>query len=130
MKKIIFYTNQYFGQIGGEDKAGVSPELISGSIGAANAFAGLLSTAEISSTIVCGDNYYAENIETAREYICSLIEKEGADMLIAGPAFNAGRFGMACGDICTAVAEKFNIPTLGQTRRICTYCAGKRRYRA
>ena len=29
---------------------------------------------------------------------------------MAGPAFNAGRYGVACGDVCTAVTEALGIP--------------------
>ena len=112
MKRIVFYTNQYFGQIGGEDKAHVPPEMKKEPVGVAAALAGLLEDCEIAGTIVCGDNYYSENVEEARKFICSEIEKIKPDMLIAGPAFNAGRFGMACGDICAIASEKFNIPTV------------------
>ncbi len=31
---------------------------------------------------------------------------------MAGPAFNAGRYGTACGAVCAAVAEKFGIPVV------------------
>jgi len=34
------------------------------------------------------------------------------DILIAGPAYNAGRYGTACGAICKAVKENLNIPTV------------------
>ena len=38
MKKILFYTNQFFGQIGGEDKAGITPRLVDEVVGTANLF--------------------------------------------------------------------------------------------
>jgi glycine reductase len=41
-----------------------------------------------------------------------MIEKHKPDVFVAGPAFNAGRYGMACGTICKAVTEKLNIPTV------------------
>lgn len=108
VKKVVFYTNQFFGQIGGEEHAGTPPFVKGGCIGPANLLNENLE-GEIVATIVCGDNYYAENIETAREFICGEIGKIKPDMLIAGPAFNAGRFGVACGDICAAVEERFGI---------------------
>ncbi len=111
MKKILYYTNQFFGQIGGEDKAGVPPEIHEGMIGSANAFNGKLD-GEIVATIICGDNYYAENMEEAKNTIFKEIEKIKPDLFIAGPAFNAGRFGIACGDLCANIEEKYNIPTL------------------
>ena len=111
MKKIVFYTNQFFGQIGGEDQAGVPPSFREGPVGPANLLAETLK-GEITATVICGDNYYAENIEKVREVIFGELEKLRPDMLIAGPAFNAGRFGVACGDICSAVSERLGIPTV------------------
>ena len=62
MKKILFYTNQFFGQIGGEDMAYAEPQVFEGMHGSANTFgAPLKDIAEIVATIVCGDNFYAEN---------------------------------------------------------------------
>jgi glycine reductase len=106
MKKILFYTNQFFGQIGGEDMAYTEPQIFEGMHGSANTFGPQLKdVAEIVATIVCGDNFYAENMDTGRAYIRQQIEKYQPDLLIAGPAFNAGRFGIACGDVCKTAKE-------------------------
>lgn len=110
MKKILFYTNQFFGQIGGEDKASIPPQISTGAVGSANSFKGL--EGEIVATIICGDNYYAENMEVTREFISEQIEAIKPDLIIAGPAFNAGRFGIACGDICSLANEKHGIETV------------------
>lgn len=112
MKKIIFYTNQFFGQIGGEDKANMPPAYNRGAVGTANLFGNQLDGGEIVGTIVCGDNYYVENIEKCREFILEHIEKEKPQLVIAGPAFNAGRFGIACGDICAVIEEKCKVSTV------------------
>lgn len=94
MKKILFYTNQFFGQIGGEDMAYAEPQVFEGMHGSANTFgAPLKDIAEIVATIVCGDNFYAENMETGRAFLLEQIKKYQPDLIIAGPAFNAGRFG-------------------------------------
>lgn len=37
MKKAILYINQFFGQIGGEEKAGIEPEIHEGSDWTSNA---------------------------------------------------------------------------------------------
>ena len=37
-------------------------------------------------------------------FIQDVLKKEGADLLIAGPGFNAGRYGMACGGAAKAAA--------------------------
>lgn len=111
MKKILFYTNQFFGQIGGEDKANILPKIVDEVVGTANLFKDKLE-GEILSTLICGDNYYAENIEIVREFISKEIERIKPDLIIAGPAFNAGRFGIACGDICSFAKEKYGIETI------------------
>ncbi|HBQ87254.1 MAG TPA: glycine/betaine/sarcosine/D-proline family reductase selenoprotein B, partial [Syntrophomonas sp.] len=59
-----------------------------------------------------GDTYFNENIEAAADKITSLVAGFKPDLLIAGPAFNAGRYGMACGAVCKAVQEKLNIPVV------------------
>lgn len=110
MKKILFYTNQFFGQIGGEDKASIPPQIKEGPVGSANSFKDL--EGEIVATIICGDNFYAENMEQTREFISEQIESIKPDLIIAGPAFNAGRFGIACGDICSFANEKYGIDTV------------------
>lgn len=110
MKKILFYTNQFFGQIGGENKASIPPEIKEEVVGTANLFKDL--AGEIVGTIICGDNYYAENIEKTRQFIAKQIEKLNPDLIVAGPAFNAGRFGIACGDICSFASKQYGIKTI------------------
>lgn len=111
MKKILFYTNQFFGQIGGEEAAYQSPFLQPGPKGSAAAFSKNLIGAKISATIICGDNYFVEHKEDCLKFIREQLENYQPDLLIAGPAFNAGRFGIACGEVCSA-ADQFGIPSL------------------
>ena len=112
MKRILFYTNQFFGQIGGEDKAYYEPVIHKGIVGSANSFAGKIRDAEIIATMICGDNYYVENMDTVKLFLKEHLKNEKYDMLIAGPAFNAGRFGVACADICSFVKSEFDIEAI------------------
>ncbi len=111
MKKAILYLNQFFGQIGGEDKADFAPEIREGLVGPALEFAKKLD-AEITHTIICGDNYMGSNTEEALNAIFEMLEGKEMDIFLAGPAFKAGRYGVACGTICKAVKEKYDIPVL------------------
>ena len=111
MKKAIVYINQFFGQIGGEDKADFEPEIIEGQVGPSMAMAGQLH-AEITHTIICGDNCMGSRTEWAVEQIMGMLEGKEFDIFIAGPAFQAGRYTVACGTICKAVKEKFGVPVL------------------
>ncbi len=112
MKKIVFYTNQFFGQIGGEDKAYTEPQFHSGPIGNANAFSGKLEDAEIIVTIICGDNYYVENMDKVKEFIRSKLINIKFDFFMAGPSFNAGRFGIACADVCSFIKDEYNVEAI------------------
>ena len=112
MKKAIHYINQFFGGIGGEDKADFKPVLKEGVIGPGTALNSLMKEVEITHTIICGDNYMGSNKEEAISEIMDLIKDLKFDFFIAGPAFQAGRYGVACGNICVAVKEKYDIPVL------------------
>ena len=112
MKKVIHYINQFFGGLGGEDTASVAPKLVEGAVGPGLAFNKNLEDAEITHTIICGDNYVAENKEKAFKEIIKLIKDLDFDMLVAGPAFQAGRYGFACGGVCKAVEEELKKPAI------------------
>ncbi len=110
MKKAIHYINQFFGQIGGEDKADFQPEIREGTIGPGLLLNSLLAPdAEVTHTIICGDNFMGSNKDEAIERILSFLEDKEFDIFIAGPAFMAGRYGVACGEICKAVKEKYGV---------------------
>lgn len=111
MKKAILYVNQFFGQIGGEDQAGVEPQIHEGQIGPAMQFAKEVD-AEITHTVICGDNYMGTNTDRAVETILGMLEGKEMDIFLAGPAFQAGRYGVACGTICKAVQDKFGVPAV------------------
>lgn len=105
--KVLYYVNQFFGQVGGEDKADMAPEYKKEAIGPALGFKGLLGDeGEVVGTLICGDNYFNEHNEEALEYITKVIKEENPDIVVAGPAFNAGRYGMACAGVVNTVVEK------------------------
>lgn len=112
-KKVLYYINQFFGQIGGEEMAHVAPTFEEKSIGPAMGFENLLKgEAKIVGTIICGDNYFNENLEKSLEFLKEVMDKTNPDMVIAGPCFNAGRYGMACGGVAKFVTENYNIPVV------------------
>ena len=112
--KVVHYINQFFAQIGGEEKADYPAELRVGEIiGPGSAFAAAFGDeAEIVATIVCGDSYFNENIDKAKADILEMVKSQKPDLFIAGPAFNAGRYGVACGTITDAVLNELGIPAL------------------
>lgn len=111
--KVIHYINQFYAGIGGEEKADYKPEIREEVVGPGMALKGALKgEAEIVATVICGDSYFASNMDEATQTILGMIKKYQPDAFIAGPAFNAGRYGTACGAICAAVAKEFNIPVI------------------
>ena len=111
MKKAILYINQFFGQIGGEEKAGIEPEIHESQIGPAMQLEKELN-ADVTHTIICGDNYIGTNTDDAVAKILAMLEDKEFDIFLAGPAFQAGRYTVACGTICKAVKEKFGVPVV------------------
>lgn len=112
--KVVHYINQFFAQIGGEEKADYPVELRVGEVvGPGMALTqNFKNEAEIIATIVCGDSYFNENLEKAKAEILEMVKEQAPDIFIAGPAFNAGRYGVACGTIAAAVQEELGIPSL------------------
>ena len=112
-KKIVQYINQFFAQIGGEEKADIRPELREGVVGPGLALqAAFGDKATIAATIICGDSYFNENVEEAKKTILEMVKSQSPDLFIAGPAFNAGRYGVACATIAEAVQTELGIPVL------------------
>ena len=56
--------------------------------------------AEIVATIVAGDNYFNEEHETSVRTVVDTLARYRPDLVIAGPAFNAGRYGLSCAEVC------------------------------
>ena len=111
--RVVQYINQFFAQIGGEEKADIPAELREGPVGPGLAFNQAWGEeAEVVATIICGDSYFNENLEKAQAEVLEMVKSQNPDMFIAGPAFNAGRYGVACGTIAKAVQDNLNIPVL------------------
>ena len=110
--RVMHYINQFFANIGGEEMAHFAPELREGVVGPGMALKQVWKEeVEIISTVVCGDSYFAEHEKEAKETILAWVAEAKPDLFIAGPAFNAGRYGYACANICAAVQD-MGIPVL------------------
>lgn len=111
MIRIVHIVNQFFAGIGGEDKADMAVGVIDGAAGAARGLeAQLAGSGQVVATIHFGDNYFHENKDEAVAAILAGLEKHKPDVVVAGPAFNAGRYGLACVEICQLVSERLGLP--------------------
>jgi glycine reductase complex component B subunit gamma len=111
--KIVHYINQFFAGIGGEEEGHCQVHFEDLPKGPGIGITGFIGdSAEIVRTIWCGDNYINENEKEVLAEIEKLITEVNPDVVLAGPAFNAGRYGIACGLIAKLCRDKLNIPAL------------------
>lgn len=111
--RLVHYINQFYAGIGGEEKADIAPFIAETLPPVSEQLQKQLGeNFEVVATVVCGDSYYNENEASAKETILGFIKEQNPDFFIAGPAFNAGRYGVAAGSITTAVKEELNIPAI------------------
>src|SRR5712691_447103 len=111
--RIVHYLNQFFAGIGGEDRAETPPGARAGAVGPGLALQQYLADeAEIAGTVFCGDGLVADGPDAVVPEIVALIARFAPDVVVAGPAFDAGRYGLACARVCAAVIERLGIPVL------------------
>lgn len=111
--KVIHYMNQFFGQIGGEEKADTPPQIKEGPVGPGVLLQERLrERGDLIATVICGDDYFSTNMDQATEELLFLIKSKNPDIFIAGPAFNAGRYGIACGEMCKRTSKDLGIPSI------------------
>src|SRR3970282_75316 len=93
--KVVNYVNQFFAGVGGEDKANQPVGTASGPIGSARGLQQQLgAAATVVATIYGGDNFVNEEKDSAFESIDAALKEFNPDVIVAGPAFNAGRYGL------------------------------------
>ena len=111
--KLLHYLNQFFAQIGGEEKAGQEVLFIPHAVGAGAVIENALKDHVVEyATLACGDNYFHEQEEKALSAIRAALEQFHPDLFLAGPAFNAGRYGLACAKVCSWVRDNWRIPAI------------------
>jgi len=111
--KIVHYVNQFFGGIGAEEAAGSALEVREGAVGPGRLLEQLFGDgSQVVTTFVCGDNYAVEQQDQLITDVLNHLRDSGADLFVAGPCFEAGRYGMAAGALCSAVQAELHIPAV------------------
>ena len=111
--RVVHYLNQFFAGIGGEEKADIGASSAEKPIGPAIGLAQVIGDAgEIVATVWCGDNYMASNGPVAVDQVVNLIGEFHPDVVVAGPSFASGRYGLACAEVCVAVQDRLHIPAV------------------
>jgi glycine reductase len=108
----VHYLNQFFGGIGGEEKAYEPVQVKREPVGPGRALQSALGDqATIVGTLIAGDNYFTEELASAKTAVETFLDELRPDAVIAGPAFDAGRYGLACAEVCR-IASARNIPAV------------------
>ena len=109
--RVVHYLNQFFGQIGGEDQAGVGPQVKEGPVGPGRAAQeALKGRGEVVATAICGDNYFAENVEQATREVEGIPFKEE----FAGPVRDFPRYAV---NLMLAEADRSIRPVVEATEK-------------
>lgn len=114
-KRALYYINQFYAGIGGEDKADIGLQEYDQKLGPALGMDKFWQDEmEVVKTIACGDNYFNDDdkFEGLLPRLREIIQEVKPDVVIAGPAFNAGRYGVACGKFVDFVRREFGIPAV------------------
>ena len=111
--RVLYYLNQFFAGMGGEEKADLPPQARDGLMGPGRVLQQALGDdGEVVATVACGDNYINAYQDQALDTILGYVQGYRPDVMVAGPAFNAGRYGLACGLVCWALQERLGIPAV------------------
>ena len=109
--RLVHYVNQFYAGLGGEDAAGLGPQVLDGPVGPGRLLQQLLGDEHrIVATVVCGDDYAASDPAVSQQLL-GLAREAGAELLIAGPAFGSGRYGLVCARL-VAAADAAGLPAV------------------
>jgi glycine reductase len=105
--RVVHFVNQFFAGVGGEAAANLPVEVRREPVGASRALAAALGPgAAIVATLVGGDNHMTDERERARAAVGAALRELRPDVVVAGPAFEAGRYGIACAEVCRVAAAE------------------------
>jgi betaine reductase len=111
--KILHYLNPFFGGIGGEEFNDREPQVEQGSRGPGRLLDKLLgNSGRVVATLICGDNFFMGHGDQVHEILNQAASEYSANLIVAGPAFNAGRYGLACGSVCQFANEHLGLPAV------------------
>lgn len=111
--RVLHYLNQFFGGRGGEDKTGLPLEVVAGPVGPARLLDRILGDeGGVVATAICGDDAFNRDpARNAADVVEAAIDAR-ASLIVAGPAFGAGRYGLACARVCHHAVEERGVPAL------------------
>ncbi|HEX5606050.1 MAG TPA: glycine/betaine/sarcosine/D-proline family reductase selenoprotein B, partial [Candidatus Binatia bacterium] len=110
---VAHYLNQFFGGIGAEEHAGEGLQICDSAVGSGKLLESALGNdVRVVVTFICGDNYAVEHQDELTTAVLAKLRTANIDLFVAGPCFDAGRYGMAAAALCRAVQKELSIPVV------------------
>lgn len=107
---VMHYLNQFFAGKGGEDKADVPLGFHHEPLGPGKRLQALLGDlGKNIVTVYCGDNYFSGYTGEVLAQIQQFVSDKKVQIAVAGPAFDAGRYGFACMEVCHFLSTSMNL---------------------
>ncbi len=104
--RVVHYINQFFAGLGSEEANDTPLQVKEGPVGPGGALQQALGEqGAVVSTIFAGDNLFVSNQEDAVGQVAAALREIKPDLLLAGPAFDAGCYGLTCALVCKAAWE-------------------------
>jgi len=111
--RIAHFLNQFFAGVGGPEAAQTPLTVRRGAVGPGKALEAALSgEGEVVGTLVCGDAYFTEHVDAVLDEACRRLAELAPDVVVAGPAFDSGVYGLNCANLGTAAAERLGLPVV------------------
>lgn len=115
--RVVHYLNQFFGGIGGEEYANAPFQVKEGPVGPGRATQQSLGDrGTVVATFICGDNHFVEEREGVAPAVKEALQRFKPHLVLAGPAFDAGRYGIACAQMCIMAKEE-GVPAVAAMHR-------------
>ena len=113
--KALYYINQFYAGIGGEEMAHTGLNVYDEPKGPAVGMEALWNgEMKVVKTVSVGDNFINtdSDYESIKDEMLRIVKEADPDVIVAGPAFNAGRYGVACGKFCKLIKDELGIPVV------------------
>jgi glycine reductase len=111
--RVLHYLNQFFAGLGGEEAAGALPRLEPSAVGPGLLLERCLAgRGRVVGTLVCGDDRFHRDPEASIDELARRAATCESDVIVAGPAFDAGRYGIACGRVAGMLGARLGLPSV------------------
>lgn len=110
--RVAHFINQFFAGIGGQEAVNAPLEIRPGPIGPGKALQAALGPGEVTVTLLAGDNWFNDHLDLAIEQAIGALMAARADVVVTGPAFDSGLYGLNCARLGNAVAERLKLPVV------------------